>query len=55
MIRRILWVFPGSSVVKIPPCNEGDMDSIPGQGTEISHAMDQLSPCADSNEPTGHS
>ena len=37
-----LWVkvscfgnFPGGPVVKNPPCNAGDVGSVPGQGTEI--------------------
>ena len=55
MIRSILWVYPGSSVVKNPPWNEGDMESVPDQGTKIPHAMEQLSPCADTNEPIGRS
>ena len=25
------WDFPGDPVVKNPPCNSGDMGSIPGQ------------------------
>ena len=36
--------FPGSPVVKNPPCNAGDTDSIPGGGTKIPHAAEQLSP-----------
>ena len=31
--------FPGSAVDKNPPCNSGDMGSIPGQGTRIIHAQ----------------
>ena len=30
---------PGGPVVKNPPSNAGDMGSIPGQGTEIPHAV----------------
>ena len=33
--------FPGGPVVKNPPCNAGDMGSIPGQGTKILHATGQ--------------
>ena len=44
--------FPGGPVVKNPPSNAGDTGSIPGQGTKISHAMGQLSPCATTREPT---
>ena len=29
--------FPGGPVVKNPPANAGDMGSIPGQQTNISH------------------
>ena len=29
--------------VKNPPCNAGDVGSIPGQGTKISHAVELLS------------
>ena len=36
--------FPGSPVVKNPPCSAEDMDSIFGQGTKIPHAAKQLSP-----------
>ena len=35
--------FPGSPVVKNPPFNAGDMGLIPGGGTNIPHAMEQLS------------
>ena len=34
--------FPGSPVVKNPPSNVGDVGSIPGQGTKITHAAGQL-------------
>ena len=30
--------FLGGTVVKNSPCNAGDMDLIPGQGTKIPHA-----------------
>ena len=46
----ILETFPGGSVVKNPPCNAGDMGSIPGWGTKIPHAMEQISPQATSTE-----
>ena len=36
--------FPGGPVVKNPPCNAGDVGSIPGQGTKIPYAAEQLSP-----------
>ena len=34
--------FPGSPVVKNPPCNAGNAGVIPGQGTKIPHAVEQL-------------
>ena len=36
--------FPGGPVVTNPPANAGDAGSIPGQGTKIPHAKEQLSP-----------
>ena len=36
--------FHGSPVVMNPPCNVGDMGSIPGQGAKILQAMEQLKP-----------
>ena len=44
--------FPGGPVVKNPLSNAGDTCSIPGQGTKIPHAAEQLSPCA--LEPMHH-
>ena len=38
--------FSGASVVKNLPCKAGDADLIPGQGTKIPHAKEQLSPHA---------
>ena len=38
-------------MVKNPPENTGDMDSIPGQGTKIPHAAGQLSSCTTTTEP----
>ena len=38
-------------IKKNPPCNAGDEDSIPGQGTKIPHAAGQQSPCAVTTEP----
>ena len=29
---KIQWGFPGGSEVKMPACNERDLDSIPGSG-----------------------
>ena len=42
--------FPGGPVIQNPPCNAGDMNSIPGQGTRIPHTARQLSPCARTTE-----
>ena len=50
-----LWDFLGGLVVKNMPCNAGDMSSIPGQGTKIAHAQEQLSLCAATAEPVHHS
>ena len=35
--------FPGGPTVKNPPCSEADVGSIPGQGTKIPYAAEQLS------------
>ena len=43
--------FPGSLVVKNPPCNAGDVGSISAWGTKIPHAMGQLSRCVATTEP----
>ena len=44
--------FPGGPAVKNPPSNAGYESLIPGWGTKIPHAMQQLSPWA--LEPTSH-
>ena len=44
--------FPGGPVVKNPPCNAGDVGSIPGRRTKIPHAAGQLSLRATTTEPT---
>ena len=49
--KKIPWDFPGGPVVKNLPSNAGNMGSIPGQGTKISHAGGQLSPRAATTEP----
>ena len=36
--------FPGGPVIKKPPFNGGGLGSIPGQGTRIPCAEEQLSP-----------
>ena len=40
-LNNMPWDFPGSPVVKNPPCNAGNV--IPGQGSKIPYAMNQLS------------
>ena len=42
-IKRDSRSFLGVSVVGSLPCSAGDMDQIPGRGTGILHAADQLS------------
>ena len=48
--------LPSGPVVKNPPSNEGDtgsnQGSIPGGGTNIPHAKEQLSPRATTRGPT---
>ena len=34
--------FPGGPMVRNPPCSAGEAGSIPGLGTKISHAVEQL-------------
>ena len=36
-----LWDFAGDLVVKSLLCNGGDTSLIPGQGPEITHALEQ--------------
>ena len=43
--------FPTGPILKNPPCNAEDASSIPGQGTKIPHATEQLSLCATATEP----
>ena len=43
--------FPDGPVVKNPPCKAGDMGSIPGWGTKMPHAEEQLSQLAASSVP----
>ena len=49
--RRTLRDFLGSSVVRNPPSNAGEVGSIPGWGTEISHVKGQLSSWTATTEP----
>ena len=46
--------FPGGPVVKTPPCNARDVGLIPGQGTKILHAWEQLSPHTVTRESMSH-
>ena len=41
--------FAGGPEVKNPPCNAGDVDLIPVQGTKIPHTEEQLSSRATSH------
>ena len=54
MFKNKFRDFPGSPVVKNPPYNAGDAGSIPGQGTKIPHAVEQLSLHATTTEPMCH-
>ena len=49
-IKLFLRGFPGGSVVKNPPSNEGDAGSTCGWGTKIPHTTEQLSPCTSTSE-----
>ena len=42
-VKTTVSNFPGGSVVKNLPSNARDAGSIPGQGTNIPHASEQLS------------
>ena len=46
--------FPGAPVVKNLPCNAGDGSFIPGRGTKIPHAVEQLRPHAITRESVLH-
>ena len=46
--------FPGSPVVRNPPCNAGDESLIPGWGTKIPQATELESPHATTTEPVRH-
>ena len=52
IVKKNKQDFPGGPVIKNLPCNAGDVGSIPGQGTKIPHALEQLSLCATATEPT---
>ena len=42
-IKKVIPGLPGGPVVKNPPCNAEDVGLIPGWGTKIPHAAEQLS------------
>ena len=42
--KELCGDFLGGPVVKNSPCNAGDAGLIPGQGTKIPYAMEQLQP-----------
>ena len=46
--------FSVGPVVRNPPCNAGDMGSVPDWGTKIPHATGQLSLCAITAEFESH-
>ena len=48
------WDFPGGLGIKNLPCNVGNAGLIPGQGTKIPWAAEQLSLGAAATEPTCH-
>ena len=43
---------PGGPTVKNPPCSSGDSGSVPGRGTKVPYAKEQLSPRATAREST---
>ena len=47
--------FPGGPVVQKLPSDAGGVGSIPGQGTKIPHAAEQLSCHTSTTEPMLHS
>ena len=53
--KAIPWDFLHSPVVKNLPCRAGDAVSVPGWGTKIPHAMEELSPWAKTRESVAHS
>ena len=47
------WNFPRGPVVKNPPANAEYMGLTPDMGIKITHATEQLSPCAETTESLG--
>ena len=54
-IKGITGDFPGGPVLKNPPYNAGGEALIPGQGTKIPHATEQLDPHVATTELLHHS
>ena len=52
LLHNVPWDFPGGLKIKNSPANSGDMRSMPGRETKISHAAGQLSPCSTAGEAT---
>ena len=52
--KKKIGDFPGGPVVKNPACNARDVGSIPGQGTNILHGWEQLSPHTITRESMSH-
>ena len=46
--------FPGGPMVKSPPCSAGNVGLVPGCGTKILHAVEQLNLCAATGEAVCH-
>ena len=53
-LTHTLWDFPGGPVVNNPPCDAGNMDLIPGQGTKIPYTTGLLSLFTATTEPMHH-
>ena len=51
MAKKLDRNFPGGPVVKKAACNAGDVGSVLGQGTKITHAAGQISPHTVITEP----
>ena len=51
VVDRELGDFPRGPVVENPPCNAGDMGSIPSLETKILHAVGQWGLCQTMTEP----
>ena len=54
IVKFISQELPSGPGVKNPPFNAEDVGLIPGRGTKISHAIEQLRLHATTTEPTHH-